>query len=115
MMNAFHVHQARSDLRRLEKVFVMVLCTAITSACGGSGGSGGDGGGSGGGSGGSATGDGSSVGPVAASASGIPTRESIAGKPVVGRITAKPGQVIEDQHVVSDSGPASTSQTGLPA
>lgn len=35
----------------------------------------------------------------------IPTPASIAGKPVVGRIDAKPGQVIENVHVVNPNGP----------
>ncbi len=41
----------------------------------------------------------------APSSGGVPTPASIAGKPVVGQIVAKSGQVIENVHVTTTSGP----------
>ena len=74
---------AGSMLRLPSTVLVGLLGVALVTACGG----------------------GASSDAGAVSVTGVPTRESIAGKPLSGAITATQGQVIEDKHVTTDTGP----------
>jgi hypothetical protein len=101
MVSMFRGCAAREPFRRCSRLVVASLVASAVAACGGSGGSGGD---SGPGTG-VGAGTGAAGSPVAGQAGAIPTPESIAGLPEVGRITAHSGQVIENLHVITSNGP----------